>query len=261
MPSAGVRLVDQLAAENRTEVSADEVRGRLGLSAQAASNLLSRLSRDGLVERIRRGHYLLHPLGELGVSAVASDRLAEAISLAVGDRDHRICFRTALHENGLLTRGGQRVQVAVSRRLFVTEIGGRSLESIIEKPATLHIGAQLLGTAWISTIERALLESADVPRRVGGIAVVAEALAVAKPNPTVLVKLSDQLGFATGLRRLVSLDRQLRLGALDSVELPQRDLRPLRLDPTDQRTAGPVDARTGVRWPGPIDELSEVVRR
>lgn len=261
MSPLGVRLVDELAAEGRTEVSADEVRHRLGLSAQAASNLLTRLARDGFVERVRRGHYLLRPLGELGVAAVAGDRLAEAVSLAVGDRDHRLCFRTALHEHGLLTRGGQPVQVAVTRRLFVTEIGGRPLESIIEKTATVHIGAQPHGTAWISTVERALLESAQLPRRVGGIAVVAEALAAAVPNPSAMVELSDDLGFVTGLRRLTSLDRQLGLGALAGVELPPRHLRPLRLDPTDKRIDGPVDPETGVRWPGPVDELSEVVRR
>lgn len=95
----GMRLVDGLAAEGRTDVSSDEVRIRLGLSPQAVSNLLTRLERDGLVERVRRGFYLLRPLGELGVAAVSSDRLAEAVVLAVGDRDHRICFRTALHEH------------------------------------------------------------------------------------------------------------------------------------------------------------------
>ncbi len=261
MSTSGIRLVDTLAAEGCTHVGADEVRRRLGISAQATSNLLARLARDGLVERVRRGSYLLRPLGELGVAAVASDRLAEAIVLAVGDRDHRVCFRTALHEHGLLTRGGQRVQVAVTRRLFVDEMGGRQLESIIEKPATVHVGAQPHDIAMISTVERALLESAGAPRRVGGISVVAEALAAAELKPSVVGELSFALGLDAALRRLVSLDRQLQIGKLDGIALSARSTRPLRLDPTDERDDGPVDTVAGVRWPGPVEELSEVVRR
>jgi predicted transcriptional regulator of viral defense system len=257
----GVNLVDGLAAEGRTDVSAHEVRLRLGLSAQAVSNLLTRLERDGLVERVRRGFYLLRPLGELGVAAVSSDRLAEAVVLAVGDRDHRICFRTALHEHGLLTRGSQRVQVAVSRRLFVKAVGGRLLESIIESEATIHVGAQSYGTSMISTIERALVESARMPRRVGGISVVAEALATAHVNPRTVQDLSSTLGLDVALRRLVSLDRQLELGKLNGIDLPIRGSRPLRLDPTDERSDGIVDSYAGVRWPGPIEELEGVVRR
>ena len=77
-------------------MSVDEVRRKLGLSARAALNLLSRLARDGLVGRVRRGRYPLHPLGELGVTAVASRRLAEAALLAVGDRDHRDLFPSGI---------------------------------------------------------------------------------------------------------------------------------------------------------------------
>jgi predicted transcriptional regulator of viral defense system len=257
--AVGVVLVDLLAAEGRRDVSAGEVRDRLGLSAQAASNLLARLERDGLVERVRRGAYLLRPLGELGVAALASDRLGEAVVLAVGDRLHRICFRTALFEHGLLTRGGQRVQVAVSRRLFVDSIGGRSLESIMENPAEIHVGSEPHGDAVVSTVERALLESAQHPRRVGGIAAVAEALAASEPDTAIMAELRGALGFDAGLRRLVSLDRLLGLGKLDGLLLPVRSLRSIPLDPSDERTEGPLDADVGVRWPGAIDELVEVV--
>lgn len=257
----GVELVDALAAEGRREVSADEVRVRLGLSAQAASNVLTRLARDGLVEKVRRGVYLLRPLGELGVTSLASDRLAEVVDLAVGDRDYRICFRTALTEHGLLTRPGQRVQVAVTRRLFVKTLGDRPLESIIEKPSTIHLGTQRQSKSMVSTIERALLESAQTPRRVGGIAVVAEALAASSPNPAGIVELSGVLHFDAALRRLVSLDRLLKLGKLDSVELEPRPTRMLMLDPTDDRSDGPIDTETSVRWPFPVDELLQVVHR
>lgn len=257
----GLELIDSLAAEGRTSVSAGEVTTRLGLSPQATSNLLARLARDGLVERLRRGQYLLHPLGELGVAATSGDRLGEAIALVVGDREHRICYRTALHEHGLLTRPGRRIQVAVTRRLYVSEIGARPLESIIENAAPIHVGAQPLGPAWISTIERALLESAHVPRRVGGIAAVAEALAGAQPSSSELMRLATELRLHAGLRRLVSIDHQLDLGKLAHIELPDRRGEPLPLDPTDPRSDGHVDVVTGVRWPGPVDELAKVVHQ
>jgi predicted transcriptional regulator of viral defense system len=259
--STGISLIDALAAEGRADVSTNEVRSRLGVSPQAASNLLARLARDGLVERVRRGVYLLHPLGELGVAAASADRLDEAIALVAADRQHRICFRTALHEHGLLTRSSQRIQIAVDRRLFVNELSGRPLESIIENPDTLSVGAEPYGSTTISTVERSLLESAHTPRRVGGITTVAEALAAAQPNLTSVAELVSALDFGRALRRLVSLDRQLGLGRLHGMQLPTAPSIPVRLDPTDGRTNGPLDHETAVQWPGPIDELLHVVKQ
>jgi hypothetical protein len=79
--------------------------------------------------------------------------------------------------------------------------------------------------------------------------------------PLTVGELSNALGLEAGLRRLVSLDRKLELGKLNGIVLPARPLRPLRLDPSDDRGEGPVDLESGVRWPGPVQELIEVVRR
>lgn len=254
-------LVDTLAAEGRTSVTAVEARQRLGLSPQATSNVLARLERDGFVERIRRGEYLLHPLGELGISAVAGDRLAEAVAIAVGDRVSRVCFRTALYEHGLLTRPGRAIQVAVDRQLRVGRLGGRPLESIIEKPRRLVAGAEPFGPSRISTVERAVLESAEVPRRVGGIATVAEAFAGATIDPTVIQRLAVDVDMSNGLRRLASLDRALGLGRMPDLQLPERHGRPLALDPTDPRRDGWLDRDLGVVWPAQPTELVEVIDR
>ncbi len=252
-------LLDALAAEGRQEVSAAEIRDRLGLSPQASSNLLARLVRDGLAERVRRGQYLLHPLGELGVSAVAGDRLPQAVELAVGDREHRICYRTALYEHDLLTRAGRTIQVAVDRRLHVQTLGGCPLESIIEDPRRIAIAAEPLGLARISTVERALLESAELPRRVGGIATVAEALVGAEFDVETLEETAGDLKLQVGLRRLVSLGNHLGTDELGRIGLPERHRRPLPLDPTDPRRDGWLDEETRVRWPGEPAELVGVV--
>lgn len=255
----GLELIDTLAAEGQSVVTSNEVRQRLDLSPQAASNVLARLVRDGFAERIRRGEYILHSLGELGVSAVAGDRLGEAIVIAVGDRRHRICFRTALHEHGLLTRSGRIIQVAVDRRLRVSSLGGRPLESVIEGGERIALGTEPIGPAQISTVERALLESAEVPRRVGGIASVAEALAGAELHASSIERLATKLDMHIGLRRLASLDHALQTRKLRDLELPERTGRPLPLDPTDPRQGGWLDANLGVLWPGEPAELVEVI--
>lgn len=259
--SPGLDLLDGLAAEGRSAVTAVEVRARLGLSPQAASNLLSRLVRDGFAERVKRGEYLLHPLGELGVSAVAGDRLGEAVAVAVGDRQLRICYRTALFEHDLLTRPGRRIQVAVDRRLYVQTLGGRPLESIIEDKHRIAIAAESFGPAMISTVERALLESAETPRRVGGISAVVEVLAAADVDAAALASTATALDFHLGLRRIISLHDQLGLGGFDRINLPERHGRPLLLDPTDPRHDGMLDEEAGVRWPGQPAELAEVVHQ
>ena len=80
-------------------------------------------------------------------------------------------------------------------------------------------------------------------------------------QPSPVQDLSNTLSFDVALRRLVSLNRQLGLGKLKGIDLPNRVSRPLSLDPTDERSHGIVDPYTGVRWPGPIEELEEVVPR
>lgn len=257
----GLQLIDALASEGQNSLTSDEVRTRLGLSPQAASNLLHRLTRDGLIEPIRRGNYLIRQLGELGVAATSSDRLDEAVVVVTGDRLHRICYRTALQEHGLLTRPSRIIQVAVNRRLYVQTISARPLESITEPTATIHLGVQTHGVAQISTVERSLLEAAHRPRRVGGIATVAEALNAARPNIDMLTTLNRQLHLSNGLRRLLSLDSQLQLNKLDNVHLDAGHHRSISLDPADPRTEGSLDPITGVRWPGPIEELAEIVNQ
>jgi hypothetical protein len=76
-----------------------------------------------------------------------------------------------------------------------------------------------------------------------------------------MAQLSSNLRFDAGLRRLVSIDRSLGLGKLGDIDLAPRSLRPLRLDPTDARLDGNVDTYSGVQWPGPIDELAEIVNQ
>jgi hypothetical protein len=57
------------------------------------------------------------------------------------------------------------------------------------------------------------------------------------------------------VRRLVSLDRHLRLGKLSDIVLSPRRGRLLPLHPADTRPDGFIDHAAGVSWPGPIEEM------
>ena len=81
------------------------------------------------------------------------------------------------------------------------------------------------------------------------------------PTPTVVAELANTLGFHVALRRLVSLDHQLGLNRLPDIQFPPPVSGLLRLDPTDERTDGPVDPHAAIQWPSPIEELLEVVQR
>jgi hypothetical protein len=109
-------------------------------------------------------------------------------------------------------------------------------------------------------VERALLESAQRPRVVGGIATVAEALARAeRVNEATINGLAGQLDYTVGLRRLVALERGLGLHTLEGFRIPPVEVREIPLDPTDRRTEGQLDETAGVRWPGPVEELRAVI--
>jgi predicted transcriptional regulator of viral defense system len=253
-------LLDQLVAEGRREISAQEARARLHKSPQATTNIMARLVRDGWLERARRGHYLIRNLGYLGVPATSREELGALVAAAAGGRLTRVAYATALHEHDLLSRPWQPIQFAVDRRLFVTRLGDRPVEAHIESAERLALGAEPFGPSSISSVERALLESAHRPRLVGGIATIAEALDRAgKVSEATMTRLAAQLDYSAGLRRLVTLNRGLGLHSLDGLKIPPVEVREIPLDPTDRRTEGHLDDGAGVRWPGPVDELRAVI--
>lgn len=260
MSAGAADLLDQLVAEGRAGISADEARNRLNKSPQATTNILARLVRDGWLERARRGHYLIRNLGYLGVPASSREELGTLVAAAAGGRLTRVAYATALHEHDLLSRPWHPIQFAVDRRLFVARLGDRPVEAHIESGERLAFGAEPFGPSSISSVERALIESAQRPRLVGGIATVAEALArVGKVHEATIKQLAGQLGYSAGLRRLVTLNRGLELHNLDGLKIRPVKVREIPLDPTDRRTEGHLDERAGIRWPGPVEELRAVI--
>jgi predicted transcriptional regulator of viral defense system len=110
--------------KGRTAVSAAEIQTMLDLTPQATSNLLSRLTRDGLVDRVAAGRYAIRQLGSFGTAAVWDD-LGPAVAALFAPQPHRIGFLTALDHHGLLIRPVRPVQVASPFRPREKSLGSR----------------------------------------------------------------------------------------------------------------------------------------
>lgn len=260
----GIALLDDLVAEGSTTVTAGLARTRLGISPQAASNVLRRLVDAGLLERLGSGNYAIRNLGVLGTRAAAED-LAIAVAAALPGIQHRIGYRSALDELGLLTHPARTIQVAVERRVRMESLSGRPLRTIIEPASTVHVGAERDGPSWISSRERALLDAAARPELVGGASAIAEALEAAAPkiDPVRLTDFAQELNWGPALRRIGSLADQLQISGLslrlEPLRTPSADL-----DLEPKSGAGRSvwrDSRWWVRWNLDPNELRDSLRQ
>jgi predicted transcriptional regulator of viral defense system len=243
-------LLDDLAANERGRITTAEVREHLTMSEQSASNLMRRLVDAGLLDRVARGAYAPRPLGQLGTRAASQD-ITSAVAAAFAAEPHRIAYRSALAHHGLLAHPARTIQVAMPRRVKLKCISGRRLQAIHELAATIAIGSEQAGAgARVSSIERALLESAARPSLVGGWTVVASALIQADVDPLKLSRLARDLNADPALRRIGSLGEMLNLDRIaDSIVPPGEDASLLALDPRAPPEDPWTDRRWRVRWP------------
>jgi predicted transcriptional regulator of viral defense system len=227
MPNRTLQLLDDKLTIGQAGLTSREVRERLGLSPQAASNLLTRWRDAGLVDRVAPGHYAIRQLGLLGTRA-ASEDVALAVGAFFAGEPHRIAYRSALDYHGLLTHPARTIQVACPREVTVKQLSGRPLRTIIEPRETVLVGAVQAGHgARVSGLERSLLDGAARMDLIGGASVLAEALSAAQPDSAVLQRLSQEIGSAAALRRIGSLADQLSISALAGQLHP---LAPLKSD-------------------------------
>ena len=258
-----IELLDELAVEGKETFTTQDMEEMGQLSPQAASNLLTRLVRRGLVDRVARGHYVMRPFGALGTRAAAED-----ITLAVGavfaGRPHRIAYRSALDWHGLLEHPSRRIVLAVDKRPALRQLSGRPLRAVLEQLDRIEIGAIDAGhEARVSSLERVLVESAARPALAGGIQVVASALARARPDANALEEMARTLRARSALHRLGSIAETLEVHSLaDRLEPLSSIGRPIALDPEVADEASSWrDDKWGVDWPFPAEELEETVRR
>lgn len=257
----GLSLANELVAQGRMAFTFDEVEQRLGKSKPATANLLKRMEKAGLIDRVRRGHYAVRQLGMLGTPTVAED-VALCVGTAFKGLPHRIGWRSALCEHDLIVHPARTVQVATIRRVRTKTLSGHGLQVVIEPLEKLNVGRIPTRDSYISDLHRAVLDAAHRPRLVGGAEVLAEAVATAAPNlqSDILIDYASRLGYAAALRRLGSLADTLRLHPLAGVLEPiNRITADLDLEPGSNELVALRDKRWRVRWPRTVDELQAVV--
>jgi predicted transcriptional regulator of viral defense system len=214
MPSRTLQLLDEKLTAGQAGLTSREVRERLGLSPQAASNLLTRWRDAGLLDRVAPGHYAIRQIGLLGTSA-ASEDVALAVGAFFADEPHRLAYRSALDYHGLLIHPARTIQVACPREVTVKELSGRRLRTIVEPGETVLAGAEEAGHgALLSNVERSLLDGAARMDLIGGADVLAEALSAAQSDPAALQRMAQEIGASMALRRIGSLSDQLPVPTL-----------------------------------------------
>lgn len=261
--SPALRLVDDLVADGKTRFTFAEAVPRTGRSPSATANLLRRMVNAGLVDRVSRGHYVVRQFGVLGTRAAAED-LAVAVAAAFSGQTHRMAYRTALDEHGLITHPARTVYVATPRRTRIHSLSGRPLQAVMEPESAIRVGTEARGPSWVSSLERALLDAAARPKLVGGAPVLAEAMVSAGEDVDAerVTDLARLLGWAAALRRLGSiadaLDVEGLAGSLQPLKPPSADL---DLEPGLDAARLWRDPRWRVRWAFTLEDLANVARR
>lgn len=255
-------LLDGLIVDGLSHFTFADAVERTGRSATSCANLLHRLQRDGLLDRVRRGHYAIRPFGALGTDA-GTESVLLAVAAGFAGTPHRIAYRTALEELDLIPHHARSIQVAIARPTRATILSGRPLTVIVEPLSSLSIGARPIDGTLVSDRERALLDAAARPELVGGAAVIAEAIAAAAGlvDPDRLMDHARNLRWGPALRRIGSIADRLGLRGLAA------KLSPLAPPTSDiwlePGAPGSVwrDTRWWVRWSHERDELLNVVQQ
>lgn len=261
--NTALRLVNDLVADGKVHFTFAEAQQRFGRSPPATGNLLQRMLVAGLIDRVRRGHYVVRQLGVLGTPSVAEE-VALAVGAAFAGIPHRMAYRTALDEHDLIVHPARSVYVATPERIRAKTLSGRPLHIVREPESSISVGAVACGLSWVSGIERALLDAAMRPNLVGGAAVLAEAIAAAgnRMDATALTHYAQDLAWAAALRRIGSIADTLEVEGLAGRLHPLRPLTAdLDLEPGVNMPRAWRDARWRVRWPQSPAEIASVAKQ
>lgn len=233
-----LKQLNEMVLEGTMSFTTNELAQRMDVSAQGAVNVLTRLMKDGLVDRVSRGHYVIRQFGMLGTTA-SSESTALAVGARFGGLVHRIAYRSALSHHSLISRPSRVIYVATPTQVMASSISGRPVRVVREVADSVTVGAESAGHgAYVSDVERSLL---DVGRRVdlaGGLESIGEALRSVSSdvNVEMLRGYAGSTRSLAALRRLSGIARVIGLEAMSSslsyeLEVP---VKPLPINPASR---------------------------
>lgn len=263
--STGARLLAAFSQRDPAVFTLAESRDALRLSAQATSNLLSKLIRQGWIVRVRRGVYEAAPVWATQ-GTFASDRFT-SLALSI-DPPYYVGYRSALELYGWLQHPViGRLYIAVPKQRRPLRTPRDRIIWVVTKAGRFDWGVrrEWIGPARVavSDRERTFLDCLHLPRHAGGLTEIAAALKRAWPSLDAqrLSNHTARLGNTTVARRLGALVDALELEGGEDVTRALRQQtwrgRPVSLDPSIP-AGGLVDPRWGVRMNVPIEELAAV---
>jgi len=176
------KVVLSLEAERQELVTLVGIQKRAGISPGFARKLAHDLVRRGWLQRVRRGTYLLNP------SSHGPEALPDTDPLRIGSRlldPYYFGYATAAELHGLFPQASRVYYVVTTRRYAATGHPTMQFRIVRTQPA-LFFGTQTMvrrgETLVVSDPERTVLDCLQRPELSGGMAGVAQILALAKPR-------------------------------------------------------------------------------
>lgn len=175
----GAILLAAFAARQPAVFTIDEAARELGVEHKAAGDLLWRLARLGWLVRHRVGVYEIAPIWATAESPAAAPRFA-SLSAWV-PRPFYVGFLSAFEIHGWLRQPVVgRIILAVDRQQRATRSGSDRITWVVLRPDAFAWG---ITTRWIdgaevrvSDPERTIVDGLHLPRHIGGVAEIADAL-------------------------------------------------------------------------------------
>jgi predicted transcriptional regulator of viral defense system len=148
----------------------------LGVSAAWAKNILSKLARKGVAQRVGRGKYVVIPADILyGRKSYVADPLV-LISELMKETEYYVAYYSAAHVHGLIEQMPFKTTVAVLNQMRSINVGNVFLNFVNLKKSRFFGYEEIRyldATINVSDIEKTLVDGVDRPELCGGIPEVA----------------------------------------------------------------------------------------
>ncbi|HIJ07374.1 MAG: Uncharacterized protein XD88_1811 [Methanocalculus sp. 52_23] len=230
-----MQLLKMMAREGEV-FTIDQVHEKTGIQKEVLRVILSRMEKGGLLERIKRGTYLIIPLAsEKGRYTMHEFALASHLI-----RPYAIGYWSALHHYGLTEQIPVTVFIQTTARSKKTliEILGITFRIIRLKEEKLFgLRKEWIDDAQviITDKEKTIIDCLDKPQYAGGITLVAQALAAHQMSDTFdlnrMIRYAIDIGNSAVVRRLGYLSDTMGLDMGRTLPRPESH-NYLLLDPT-----------------------------